>query len=219
MKTITQQKPLEEITQFLDKCQGVYLIGCGTCATLCQTGGKSEVLEMKAKLEEAGKKVTGWMVIPTACDELTREALQENAADIDVADCILVLTCAFGVQTVSLYLDKTKPVYPALNTLFVGKEESPGYFIEVCAQCGSCVLAQTAGICPLVRCAKSLLNGPCGGSTNGRCELSPDIPCAWQMIIERLEAMGQLDRLEEIAPPRDWSSSHAGGPRKMTLES
>lgn len=219
MKTITQQKPWEEVTQFLDKCQGVYLIGCGTCATLCQTGGKSEVLEMKAKLEAAGKKVTGWMVIPTACDELTREALNENAADIDAADCILVLTCAFGVQTVSLYLDKTKPVYPALNTLFVGKEETPGYFIEVCAQCGNCVLAQTAGICPLVRCAKSLLNGPCGGSTKGRCELSPDIPCAWQIIIERLEALGQLDKLEEIAPPRDWSSSHAGGPRKTTLES
>ena len=205
--------------QFLDKCQGVYLVGCGTCATLCRTGGKSEVLEMKAKLETAGKKVTGWMVIPTACDELTREALNENANDINAADCILVLTCAFGVQTVSLYLDKPKPVYPALNTLFVGKEESPGYFIEVCAQCGNCVLAQTAGICPLVRCAKSLLNGPCGGSTKGRCELSPDIPCAWQMIIERLEALGQLDKLEEIAPPHDWSTSHAGGPRKTTLES
>ncbi len=218
MKTITQQKPWEEVTQLLGKCQGVYLIGCGTCATLCRTGGKSEVLEMKAKLEEAGKKVTGWMVIPTACDELTREALQENANDIDAADCILVLTCAFGVQTVSLYLGKPKPVYPALNTLFVGKEESPGYFIEVCAQCGSCVLAQTAGICPLVRCAKSLLNGPCGGSVKGRCELSPDIPCAWQMIIERLETLGQLDRLEEIAPPRDWSTSHAGGPRKIALE-
>jgi len=218
MKTITQQKPWEEVMQYLEQCQGVYLIGCGTCATLCRTGGKSEVLEIKGKLETAGKKVTGWMVIPTACDELTREALRENANDIDAADCILVLTCAFGVQTVSLYLDKPKPVYPALNTLFVGKEESPGCFVEVCAQCGNCVLALTAGICPLVRCAKSLLNGPCGGSAKGKCEISPDTPCAWQTIIERLEALGQLDKLEEIVPPRDWSTSHSGGPRKTTLE-
>jgi len=192
MKTITGRKPWEEVLQYLEKCQGVYLIGCGTCATMCRTGGKSEVLETKGKLEAAGKKVTGWMVIPTACDELTREALKENANGIDMADCILVLTCAFGVQTVALYMDKPKPVYPALNTLFIGQEESPGYFMEVCAQCGDCVLAQTAGICPLVRCAKSLLNGPCGGSVEGKCEISADIPCAWQMIIERLEVQNAL---------------------------
>lgn len=218
MKTITGRKPWEEVMRYLEKCQGVYLIGCGTCTTMCQTGGKSEVIEMKDKLEEAGKKVTGWMVIPTACDELTREALKENANDIDMADCILVMTCAFGVQRVALYADKSKPVYPALNTLFIGQEESPGYFVEICSQCGDCVLAQTAGICPLVRCAKSLLNGPCGGSVEGKCEIAPDIPCAWQTIIDRLEAMDQLDKLEEIAPPRDWSTSRAGGPRKITLE-
>jgi len=216
MKTITEQKPIDEVMQYLEKCGTVYLIGCGTCATLCRTGGKSEVLEMKDKLEAAGKKVTGWMVIPTACDELTRDALRENAKDVESADCILAMTCAFGVQTVTLYSDK--PVYPALNTLFVGREERPGYFIEVCMQCGDCVLAQTAGICPLVRCAKSLLNGPCGGSVDGKCEISPDIPCAWQLIYDRLAALGQLDRLEEIQPPRDWSTSHAGGPRTITIE-
>ncbi len=218
MKTITGQKPLEEVMQDLERCQRVYLIGCGTCATMCHTGGKSEVLEMRDRLEEAGKTVTGWMVIPTACDELTREALKEYASDIDEADCILMLTCAFGVQTVAQYADKSKPVYPALNTLFIGQEETPGNFVEVCAQCGNCVLALTAGICPLVRCAKSLLNGPCGGSVEGKCEISPDILCAWQVVIDRLEAMGELDKLDEIAPPRDWSTSHSGGPRKFALE-
>jgi len=216
MITITEQKPFDEIIQFLEECRAVYLIGCGTCATMLHTGGKSEVLEMKDKLEANGKKVTGWMVIPTACDTLTKDALSENAEAIKTTDCILVMTCAFGVQTVSLYSDK--PVYPALNTLFIGKEESPGCFIEVCAQCGNCVLAQTAGICPLVRCAKSLLNGPCGGSVDGKCEIDPDIPCGWQMIYDRLAAMGQLDKLEEIQPPRDWSTSHSGGPRKITIE-
>ena len=216
MITITAQKPFEEIIQYSDRCGRVYLIGCGTCATMLHTGGKSEVLEMKDKLEAAGKKVTGWMVIPTACDALTKDALRENARDVEAADGILVMACAFGVQTVTFYTNK--PVYPALNTLFIGKEESPGYFTEVCAQCGSCVLAQTAGICPLVRCAKSLLNGPCGGSVAGKCEISPDIPCAWQMIYDRLAALGQLDKLEEIEPPRDWSTSHAGGPRKITIQ-
>ena len=216
MITITQQKSLDEIMQYLEQSGRVYLIGCGSCATMLHTGGKSEVLEMKDKLEAAGKKVTGWMVIPTACDVLTKEALTENAKDVEAADSILVMACAFGDQTVSLYSDKA--VYPALNTLFIGKEESPGYFTEVCAQCGDCVLATTAGICPLVRCAKSLLNGPCGGSVEGKCEISPDIPCAWQLIIDRLAALGQLDKLEEIEPPRDWSTSHSGGPRKIIIE-
>jgi ferredoxin len=215
MITITEQKPFEEILQSLGRAKKVYLIGCGTCATICHTGGKSEVLEMKEKLEEVGKEVTGWMVVPTACDELTKYALEEQAAEIKKADAILSMSCAFGVQTAALYADK--PVYPALNTLFIGKEEAPGQFIEVCMQCGNCVLATTVGICPLVRCAKSLLNGPCGGSVEGKCEVSPDVPCAWQLIYDRLAALGQLDKLEEIVPLRDWSTSREGGPRRFTI--
>jgi ferredoxin len=215
MKTITEQKPPEEISKALSGVEKVYLVGCGTCATICHTGGKAEVLAMKEKLEAEGKKVTGWMVIPTACDDLTREALAENAQAVEQADIILVMSCAFGVQTVNMYSDK--PVYPALNTLFVGKEETPGHFIEVCMQCGNCVLATTAGICPLVRCAKSLLNGPCGGSVDGKCEISPDTPCAWQLIYDRLKALGQLDKMEEIVPVRDWSTSSSGGPRRFVL--
>jgi ferredoxin len=215
MITITEPKPLEEVIQSLGKAKKVYLIGCGTCATICHTGGKSEVLEMKEKLEAAGRKVTGWMVVPTACDELTKYALEDQAGKVKKADAILAMTCAFGVQTIAMYADK--PVYPALNTMFIGKEEAPGQFIEVCMQCGSCVLARTVGICPLVRCAKSLLNGPCGGSVEGKCEVSPDIPCAWQLIYDRLAALGQLDALEEIVPLRDWSTSREGGPRRITI--
>ena len=216
MITVTEQKPLEEIMQSLGKCEKVYLIGCGSCATTLHTGGKSEVLEMKDKLEAQGKKVTGWMVIPTACDDLTRDALIENARDSEAADSILVMTCAFGVQTVSRYANKR--AYPALNTLFIGKEEEPGEIIELCMQCGNCVLDKTGGICPMVRCAKGLLNGPCGGSVGGMCEISPDTPCAWQLVIDRLAALGRLDELEEIQPVQDWSTSTAGGPRKITLK-
>ena len=218
MKTITRQKPEEEIMQYLKKCQKVYIIGCGTCATLCHTGGKSEVLAMKSKLEAVGKEVTGWMIIPTACDELTKYALQEEAERIGAADSVLAMTCAVGVQTISLHLKDSKPVYPALNTLFIGMEDSPGHFSEVCLQCGSCVLGRTAAICPLVRCSKSLLNGPCGGSSGGKCEVSSDIPCAWQQIYDRLVEMGRLDELEEIEPVKDWSVSVSGGPRKMDVE-
>jgi ferredoxin len=218
MKTITALKPMEEITQYLERCQNVYIIGCGTCATLCHTGGKAEVVAMKEKLEADGKKVTGWMVIPTACDELTGDALRENAGDIAAADCILAMTCAIGVQTISLHLKEAKPVYPALNTLFLGMEDSPGHFIEACMQCGSCVLGRTAAICPLVRCAKSLLNGPCGGSADGKCEISPDVPCAWQLIYDRLAEMGRLDEMEEIEPVKDWSPSISGGPRMVDVD-
>ncbi len=215
MITITEQKPLAEVMQYLDRCRRVYLIGCGTCATMLHTGGKSEILAMKDQLEAAGKEVTGWMVIPTACDPLTREALAENAENVKAADCILVMSCALGVQMVSHYTEK--PVYPALNTMFLGMEESPGHFIEACMQCGGCVLGRTACICPLVRCAKSLFNGPCGGSIEGKCEIDPDTSCAWQLIIDRLTALGQLDQLEEIESPKDWSTSQSGGPRQITV--
>lgn len=216
MRTITTQKPWEETLGMLSEVEKVYLVGCGTCATMCLTGGKSQVLEMKDKLEAAGKQVTGWMVIPTTCDELTKYALKENTQDVAAADGILAMTCAFGVQTLSLYADKL--VYPALNTLFIGIEESPGHFIEVCMQCGDCVLGKSAGLCPLVRCAKSLLNGPCGGSVGGKCEVSPDTPCVWQMIIDRLQAFGRLDALDEIASLHDWSASNSGGARSLALE-
>ena len=217
MKTITEQKPSVEIMRYLEKCQKVYLIGCGTCATLCHTGGKSEVLAMKEKLEAEGKKITGWMVIPVACDELTRYALQEESGNIESADCILAMTCAVGVQMISLHLKEAKPVYPALNTLFLGMEAGPGHFVEVCQQCGNCVLGRTAAICPVVRCAKKLLNGPCGGSVGGKCEISPDIPCAWQLIYDRLAEMGRVEEMEEIEPVQDWRASLSGRPRQIDI--
>jgi ferredoxin len=216
MKTISAQKPLAEIMHYLDKWESVYIIGCGTCATMCHTGGKAEVTAMKANIEASGKKVTGWMVIPTACDELTGDALRENADAVDAADCILVMACAFGVQTVSLH--ETKPVYPGVDTLFLGIEDRPGHFVEACVQCGRCILGRTAAICPLVRCAKSLFNGPCGGSSGGKCEISKNVPCAWQMIYDRLAEMGRLDEMEEIEPVKDWDISVSSGPRMADVD-
>ena len=204
MKTITAQKPFEEIIEALGEIEKVFLVGCGTCATMCQTGGESEVLQMKEKLEEAAKIVTGWMVIPTACDDLTKEALRENAESIERAQAILVMTCAFGVQTVVGWSDKL--VYPALITLFIGKEDAPGHFSEVCMQCGECVLAWTGGICPVTSCTKGLLNGPCGGTNNGKCEVDPEKDCAWTLIYQRLEKQGRLDIMHKYQPPKNFQA-------------
>jgi hypothetical protein len=185
---------------------------------MCRTGGKAEVIEIKNKLEAAGKKVTGWMVIPTACDELTGDALRISADDIEKADALLAMTCSTGVQTITFHQKKAKPVYPGLNTLFLGTEDRPGHFIELCQYCGKCVLGRTAAICPLVRCAKSLFNGPCGGSSNGHCEISPNVPCAWQQIYDRFVETGRLSDMEEFVEAKDWSFSVSGGPRVADID-
>ncbi len=129
-------------------------------------------------------------------------------------DAILSLGCGVGVQAISERYPGI-PVLPGLNTLFMGMPVEESVWIERCAGCGNCMLDRTAGICPIARCAKGLLNGPCGGSEGGKCEISSDTPCAWQLIYDRLSARGQLNKLEEIEPPRDWSTSHAGGLRKV----
>ena len=214
MISVTEQKPFEEITQYLDKCRSVYIIGCGTCTTYCHTGGKDEVVAMKAKLEDAGKKVTGWMVIPTACNELTRDALRENAEDITAADCILAMPCAFGVQTIARQLRKF--VVPGLDTMFIGKEIGVGRFDEICTQCGTCIIGETGGICPVTSCHKGLVNGPCGGTNNGKCEIDADKDCAWTLIYNRLEELDRLDSMRRYQRPRN----HQGEPTpgKYVLE-
>ena len=202
MKAITKQKTNDEIQQQLDGLDRIYLVGCGTCATMTKTGGIEEVLEMKEHLQEIGKLVTGWTVIPIACDEMTGVAVRENNGAIQNAHGILVMACALGVHRLSTYINK--PVIPALDTLFIGIEDSPGSFHEVCAQCGQCVLGETAGICPLTACHKGLLNGPCGGTNNGKCEVDKEKDCAWTLIYQRLEAQGRLDLIRKYHPPKNY---------------
>ena len=202
MKSITKQKPVDELKQQLDRFDRVYIVGCGTCATMTKTGGTDEVLAMKEHLQELGKLITGSTVIPTACDEMTEVALRENDGAIKNANCILVMACALGVHRVSLYINK--PSIPALDTLFIGVEDSPGYFHEVCAQCGQCVLGETAGICPLTACHKGLLNGPCGGTNNGKCEVDKEKDCAWTLIYQRLKEQDRLNLMRKYQPPKNY---------------
>jgi hypothetical protein len=202
MKSITKGKPLDEVNQILDTFERVYIVGCGTCATMTKTGGTEEVSAMKKHLEELGKLITGSIVIPTACDEMTEVALKENEGAIKNANCVLVMACALGVHRLSSYTDL--PVIPALDTLFIGVEDRPGHFHEVCTQCGQCVLGEMASICPLTRCHKGLLNGPCGGTNNGKCEVDREKDCAWTLIYQRLEAQGRLDLMHKYQPPKNY---------------
>jgi len=215
MKTITEQKPFEEIEKFLENEKNVYIIGCGTCATMCHTGGKSEVIGMKEQLESLGKNVVGWIVMPTACDDLTGDAMREDAERIKSADAIIVMACAFGTQTVASF--EEKPVYPALNTLFVGKGGGEsGIFTEICQQCGDCVLAVTGGICPVTLCAKGLLNGPCGGTNKGKCEEDSERDCAWTLIYKRLEKLGKIDEMRKYHAPKNYQK--VARPGKVVVE-
>ena len=213
MKSITRQKPPEEIDQQLDGLDRVYIIGCGTCATMTRTGGRDEVIGMKERLQDQGKMVTGWTVIPTACDEMTEASLAQNNGAIQGAECLLVMSCALGVQRVGSYIGK--PVIPALDTLFIGMEDSPGHFRELCDQCGQCVLGFTAGICPITACHKGLLNGPCGGTNNGKCEVDPECDCAWTLIYQRLKEQGRLDLMKKYQPIRN--SQVTPRPRVTTI--
>jgi ferredoxin len=201
MKSITRQKSPEDIEQGLNGFDKVFIIGCGTCTTMTKTGGIDQVAEMKDYLGELGKRVTGTTVIPTACDDMTAEALKENEKGISGADCILSMSCALGVHRMNLYLDK--PIIPALDTLFIAVEDSPGYFREACAQCGQCVLGETAGICPITACHKGLINGPCGGTNDGKCEVDKEKDCAWTLIYQRLKEQNRLDLMRKYQPPRN----------------
>ena len=202
MKSITRQKPFDEIKEQLANFDRPFIIGCGTCTTMTKTGGIDQVLEMKERLQEIDKRVSGWTVIPTACDEMTEVAMKENRRAIENASCILAMTCALGVHRTSLYIDR--PVIPALDTLFIAVEDTPGHFREVCAQCGQCILSETAGICPITACHKGLVNGPCGGTNNGKCEVDKEKDCAWTLIYERLRAQDRLDLMRKYYPPRNF---------------
>jgi ferredoxin len=211
MKSITKQKPFEEIKQELEGFDRVYIAGCGTCSTMTKTGGREEVLKMREQLQGLGKLVTGWIVIPTACDEMTEAAIKENNGAIQNAVCVLVMACALGVHKLGTYIDK--PAIPALDTLFIGVEDGPGCFQEVCVQCGQCILGETAGICPLTACHKGLLNGPCGGTSNGKCEVDKEKDCAWALIYQRLKEQGRLELMRRYHSPRDYNVA----PRPRTI--
>ncbi len=216
---VAEQKPLQEIKSLLGEAHKVLVVGCGTCVTVCFAGGAREAaimassLRMASKLDGAPKEVTD-VTVQRQCEWEYLDEIREQVAQADV---ILSLGCGVGVQAIAEHFPE-KWVVPGLNTKFMGLPLEQGVWAERCAACGDCILGLTGGICPIARCSKSLLNGPCGGSEGGHCEINPDIPCAWQLIYDRLSSMGRLDVLLEIQPPKNWSTSRDGGPRKIVRE-
>lgn len=206
---IQKQKAYENIEEMLAPYQKVFIGGCTECATACKTGGEDEVAEMKERLEAAGKTVTGTAIFDSACLRgEVREVSREHQEQIEAADAILTLFCGAGVQTVGNYHEDT-PVVPGVDALFVGETIRAGKYTEQCRACGDCLLDVTGGICPLTRCAKALLNGPCGGYTeDGKCEVDPDTDCAWLLIFERLKTRDQLDKIREMQAAKDHSDHH-----------
>ena len=216
IRSITQQKPEEELDQLLEGLGRIFIIGCGTCVTLTQTGGGPEVAKMKEMLSQKGKMITGDVVVPVACDNFTREALDEYGGRIDQADVLLIMTCAFGVQTIARQMKKM--VVPALDTLFIGKETHLGEFNEICTQCGTCILGETGGICPVTSCHKGLVNGPCGGTNNGKCEIDNDKECAWTLIYNRLNELNRLDAMKKLQKPRNHQGELSPGKWRLELD-
>ncbi len=208
IRSITQAKPPEELSALLEGLESLFVVGCGTCTTLTNTGGVEQVQDMRRWLLEQGKVVTGWCVVPVACDELSPEILAEHGEALDLAQAVVVMTCAYGVQTLAR---RGKMVVPALNTLFIGKESVSGRFEEVCRQCGRCIIGETGGICPVTACHKGLVNGPCGGTNAGKCEIDPAIDCAWSLIYRRLSELGRLELMRRYQPPRNHNAEPRPG--------
>jgi ferredoxin len=217
---VASPKSVPELVQIIDCHSKVLFVGCGTCVTVCLAGGDREVgiagyaVRMARKL--AGKPVQiEQATIERQCEN---EFIKDAAPAVERNEAVVSFGCGAGVQALAERFP-TKPVYAALNTQFLGILEEQAVWAEKCLGCGDCMLATFGGICPVTRCAKRLLNGPCGGSTEQHCEVADDRPCAWQLIHQRLQAIGQLDRLEPILPPKDWSPAwHTGGRRVVRPE-
>lgn len=216
---VADKKPIEEIIEEIKDRENILILGCNECVTVCEAGGQKEAGILASALRmyflNQGNEVKiDEVTLERQCDH---EYLEEIRDSIDRYDAVVSLACGVGVQFMAEKY-RTTPVYPGVNTCFLGATEERGLWTERCQACGSCLLATTGGICPIARCAKRLLNGPCGGSTAGKCEINQDVDCAWQLIVDRLKALEKMEDYEKLAPIKDWSTDRAGGPRKVKRE-
>lgn len=216
---VADKKPIEEIIGLIKDHERILILGCNECVTVCEAGGKKEVEVLASSLRmyflnQGQKKMIDERTLERQCDH---EYLEEIRDSVDNYDAVLSIACGVGVQFTAEKYHST-PVYPGVNTCFMGVTDKRGFWSERCQGCGQCILAMTGGICPVSRCAKRVLNGPCGGSSKGKCELRRETDCAWQLIVDRLKALNRLDDYEKLAPLKDWSTDRAGGPRKVVRE-
>ncbi|MBN1281129.1 MAG: methylenetetrahydrofolate reductase C-terminal domain-containing protein [Candidatus Thermoplasmatota archaeon] len=203
---ITKQKDVETLVKNLSG-RTVFLVGCSECATLCHTGGEGEVVSLKTVLESHDIVVSGWVVLDPACHLMNdKRMLKTYDQQVRSAEVILVLACGNGVQTVA-ELFPTKEVRAGTDTMFLGEISRTTEFDKRCIICGECLLDSFGGLCPLSRCPKLMLNGPCGGSVGGKCEVDSTMECVWDTIYQKAKQQGNLDQLAVLQPPKDWSKS------------
>jgi len=212
---VAERKPLSEIKKMISTYKKVLILGCGSCVTVCLTGGRKQVELLASALRSMkkaeGEEITiGERTIPRQCEPKFVDQIMEEASRYDA---VLSMACGAGVQGIVDRLEKL-PVLPAMNTTFLGMADAEGNFKEVCLACGNCLLAFTGGICPVARCAKSLISGPCGGSQGGLCEASKVNPCVWQLIYNRLKELNMLHLLKNMSNKRKWPVH----PQKMLKE-
>jgi ferredoxin len=217
---VANRKPFEEIMNMLAPYTKILLVACNECVTVCSVGGTKEVEVLASEIRLARAK--DGLSVEIKEHTLERQCDPEYAAElkplIDNYEVVISMACGCGVQTVAAAYPN-KYVIPAVNTTFFGSSEEQGVWKEMCQGCGNCVLDKTLGLCPVARCAKSLFNGPCGGSqTDGACEINKDTPCVWQLIVRKMKDMNMLDKYMEIQPTKDWSTARDGGPRKRVRE-
>ena len=216
---VAELKEFDEIREMIDRYYSVLVVGCDSCVAECAAGGTRETQLLASALKLSYMKDGRRKVITEACidRQCVDDFIDVIAEQVPDHEAILSLGCGAGVQALArVYQDK--PVIPALNTLFIGETVMRGVWTENCLGCGQCKLGYFGAVCPVTRCSKKLMNGPCGGSIGGRCEIDPETPCGWDLIIRRLTAIGEIDRLAEYVPPVNWSTSHSGGPRRVIRE-
>jgi ferredoxin len=213
---ISRQKPLEDLLSSLKGYNHIFLVGCGECATACHSGGEPEVLEMRQALEGAGKIITGSCLPSAPCVAAKLKVeLAKNSQALRRSDAVLVLACGLGVASFKANDRIGLAVFPACDSLFGAVMDAQGNFFEKCSMCAECVLDETAGICPITLCPKSLLNGPCGGVSQGKCEVDNQRDCAWVLIYQELDKQKKLATMQEIHKPRNFEKSVK--PQKLIL--
>lgn len=216
---VAHRKNIQELKELIAEHKKILVLGCGTCVTVCLAGGEREVgmigsaLRIAFNLDGQDHDVLE-MTIERQCEN---QFIEDALKQIQEADAVLSLACGAGVQTIAERFPN-KPVYAGLDTKFIGILQEQGIWTEKCIACGKCVLGTYGAVCPMTRCSKSQVSGPCGGARDGKCEVSPEIDCGWQLIYDRLKALGKLDVLSNPAPLTDWSRSHEGGCRKVVRE-
>jgi ferredoxin len=216
---VAEPKPIKEILEMIEDFHKILVVGCKGCVTVCNVGGSKEVGILASTLRIAGRRAgkeleVGEYTLERQCDPEYVDELEEN---ISSYDAVISIACGVGPQFLSERYP-SKRIFPGVNTEFMGGAVAHGIWSERCAGCGTCVVHYFGGLCPIARCAKSLLNGPCGGSSGGKCEIAKDVDCIWDMIVRKLTQENRLDDLLQFRPAKNWTTARDGGPRKLIRE-